>query len=386
MFRKRSTIGLAAVALLVFCIAGLVVVALGVSLLRDELVPSTEQARTTRDELPDKPPTGRERIDLSRPLAMERVEYDSAVAVVEQVSASVVTVISRGSGTLGLSESVSTGTGFIVHAGGYIVTNAHVVAGGEEFVVVFADGTATDAELTGSDPISDLAVIRVENGPLAIVPLGDSNALRPGQPVLAIGSPLGEFTNTVTQGVVSALGRTLAEQPGQPELTGLIQHDAAINPGNSGGPLLNFAAEVVGVNTLGIQRTSEGDPAQGLFFAIPANTVREIATKLIESGFVEYPFMGVETVTITPQVAAENDLPVDAGEFVVRVLGSSPADDGGMEDGDIIVSIDGERIDRSRTFTQILFAHTAGERIDVEVLRDGERIVLEIVLAQRPAE
>jgi len=154
-------------------------------------------------------------------------------------------------------------------------------------LVVFADGQEADGELIGADPTSDLAVLQVDVAVPAVAPLGDSNALRPGQPVLAIGSPLGAFTNTVSQGIVSALGRNLAKEPGRPALSGLVQHDAAINPGNSGGPLLNFAGEVIGVNTLGIQQTENGVLAQGLFFAIPSNTVREVATRLIEDGAVE---------------------------------------------------------------------------------------------------
>jgi 2-alkenal reductase len=184
--------------------------------------------------------------------------------------------------------------------------------------------------------------------------------------------------------VVSALGRSLTENPGQPELSGLIQHDAAINPGNSGGPLFNFAGEVVGVNTLGIQRTENGDPAQGLYFAIPSNTVREIAVKLIEDGAVDYPFLGIDTIAITPEIAARNDLPVEYGVFVVRVLGDGPADDAGVKPGDVILSIGGQRIGQGMSFTEVLFQHSPGERVSLEVFRDGETFGVEVTLGERP--
>jgi 2-alkenal reductase len=197
----------------------------------------------------------------------------SAVDIVEQVGPAVVTVINeqRFNDNEGTElEPVGSGTGFIIDDQGHIVTNWHVVDGGDNFEVIFADGTTVSAELVGTDEVSDLAVVKVDGDLPGVVSLGDSDALKPGQPVLAIGSPLGAFTNTVTQGIVSAIGRDF---PGSQTYTNLIQHDAAINPGNSGGPLFNFAGEVVGVNTLGIPQASTGEIVQGVFFAIPYNTV-----------------------------------------------------------------------------------------------------------------
>ena len=381
--RSAITLGLAVIALL--CMVGLLAVALNDASDDQDERDATQQARQVQPETDDRPPGGRQPTDLSLDVNATRVTQPSAIEVVELVQDAVVTVISRERAAFGNTVATSTGTGFVVDRNGYIVTNAHVVDGGAEFLVVFADGRRTGAELIGSDPISDLAVIRVNVAVPAVVPLGDSNALLPGQPVIAIGSPLGAFTNTVTQGVVSAVGRSLAPQPGQPELSGLVQHDAAINPGNSGGPLLNFAGEVIGVNTLGIQTTEDGQPAQGLFFAIPSNTVREIANRLIENGRIEYPFLGVESVTITPDVAARNDLPTDYGELVVEVVEDGPAEDAGVRSGDIILAIDGEPVNLGRSFTEVLFGHAAGERVTLAVVRGGDEIEIVVVLDKRPS-
>jgi 2-alkenal reductase len=363
------------------CVLGLIVVALRDD--SDEVL--TPQARQEEPDGNNRPPTGRQPIELTTNLSTTRAALPSAVEVIELARSAVVTVISSNSSQFDEAGTVLTGTGFIVDRNGYIVTNAHVVAGGESYLVVFADGQEAEGELIGADPISDLAVIKVGVAVPSVAPLGDSNALRAGQPVLAIGSPLGELTNTVTQGIVSALGRSLAAEPGRPALSGLVQHDAAINPGNSGGPLLNFAGEVIGINTLGIQQAENGELAQGLFFAIPSNTVRQIATRLIQDGDVEYPFLGVESLPITPEVAARNDLPIDHGEYVVSVVDDGPADEADIREGDVLLSIDGETINQGRPFTEVLFAHAVGESVTLDVFRDGDTIEIEVVLGSRPA-
>jgi 2-alkenal reductase len=368
-------LGVAVFALI--CVVGLLAVMVGESLIDD---PTPTRIAQTRQESMGGTPIAGELTHRS-----DAPELASAIEVVSLVEDAVVTVYNRGESRFGdFDVTNSSGTGFVISSDGYIVTNNHVVEGGESFTAVFANGDAVDAELIGADPITDLAVIKVEGRVPGVVALGDSNKLRPGQPVLAIGSPLGEFTNTVTQGIVGALGRSLTETPGRPALTGLIQHDAAINPGNSGGPLFNFAGEVVGVNTLGIQQTAEGEPAQGLFFAIPSNTVREIAATLIEEGEVNYAYLGVETLSISPEIAGQNDLPVDYGVFVVRVVRDGPADDAGLTAGDVILSIDGARIGQGRSFMEVLFEHSPGERVALDVLRDDETITVEVVLGERP--
>lgn len=310
-----------------------------------------------------------------------------AVAVVSAVTPAVVTVI-RDDGDGGQIDTASTptGTGFIIDGEGRIVTSNQVVAGGERFLVVYANGKAVRGELVGGDPISDLAVIDVDGDVPGVVALGDSSALRPGQPVLAIGSPLGAFTNSVTQGVISALGRTLPSQGGQADRTGLIQHDAAITTGNLGGPLVDFAGDVVGVNTASVQQTGAGQPAQGLFFAIPANTVRKIAAALIADGEVIYPYLGIESTPLTAELAANNGLMVEDGQFVVSVVDGGPASAAGLRVGDAVTAIDGTAVDARHPFAEALFAFRPGDRVTLSVARGDARLEIVVELGERPGD
>ena len=315
----------------------------------------------------------------------------SAVEVVDRVRPAVVTVVNEQRvGGFGSDEAqeAGRGTGFIIDEQGHIVTNWHVVAGGDRFEVIFADGEKRPAELVGADQLSDLAVVRIDDPVPATVPFGDSDALRPGQPVLAIGSPLGEFTSTVTDGIVSALGRDLPGSPaqGDPSYSNLIQHNAAINPGNSGGPLFDLSGQVVGVNTLGIPQTSQGVPAQGLFFAIPSNTVKRITTQLIEQGRVAYPYLGVEVVDITPEIASQNDLPFDYGAYIARVGRDGPAEEAGIREGDFILAIGDHPIDEQSSFTEALFNYQPGDTVGVTVRRGDEEERLNVTLAERPPQ
>lgn len=306
--------------------------------------------------------------------------------IVAQVGPSVVTVINeqRFQGDDGSRvQPVGSGTGFIIDEDGHIVTNNHVVQGGDRFEVIFADGSVREAELVGADPLSDLAVVQVDGDLPGFVPLGDSDALLPGQPVLAIGSPLGAFTNTVTQGIVSAIGRDF---PNSQIYTNLVQHDAAINPGNSGGPLFNFAGEVIGVNTLGLPIDEQGDPVQGLFFAIPSNTVKEIATKLIEEGEVVYPYFGIEFDNVTQDVVAQLDLNVQNGVIVLGVADGGPAEQAGVQVGDVVVAIGGIEINQDTSFSEALFEYEPGDTVEVTIVREGEELTLEVTLAQRPSD
>ncbi len=305
-----------------------------------------------------------------------------AVAIVERVAPAVVTVnnLQELGGFFSTGEPTATGagTGFIINDQGYIVTNEHVVRNGQEFEVAFASGETRPAELIGADPLSDLAVVQVEGEVPATIALGDSETLRVGQPALALGSPLGQFTNTVTQGIISALNRDFPyTSPCSGTYSNLIQHDAAINPGNSGGPLINAAGEVIGVNTLGI----EG--AQGLFFAVPASTVSEITTAIIEDGEVQYPFFGVTGAPVTEQVAAQEDLAVDRGHYVGEVVPGEAAAEAGIEAGDVIVSLGGQDIDDRNTFSEVLYTHLPGDTVDVTVQRGDEEIQTQVTLGER---
>ncbi len=313
----------------------------------------------------------------------------SAAEVVERVRPAVVTVINEqrrgglGADTGGL-QPAGAGTGFIIDDEGHIVTNWHVVDGGDEFEVIFADGEARPADLVGADEVSDLAVVRVEGDLPPAVPFGESNALEPGQPVLAMGSPLGTFTNTVTKGIISALGRTFPPTAGVPTIyTNLIQHDAAINPGNSGGPLFNLAGEVIGVNTLGIPEEN-GQPVQGLFFAIPSDTVQKIAAQLIADGEVQYPYLGVAVAPVTEELAVQENLPISQGVLVTDVEAGSPAAEAGIREGDVLVALEGVTINRDNSLAEVLFAFAPGDTVQVAVQRGDERLEVDVMLGERP--
>jgi 2-alkenal reductase len=314
------------------------------------------------------------------------------VDVVKRVGPAVVTVINQqtvtgfGAAPGGELVPAGAGTGFIINEEGHIVTNWHVVTGGEEFQVVFADGETREAELVGSDQISDLAVVKVDGDVPGTVGFGDSSLLQPGQPVLAIGSPLGAFTNTVTDGIVSGIGRDIApsEDPCAHPYTNLIQHDAPINVGNSGGPLLNLDGEVVGVNTLGIPEANN-QPVQGLFFAIPSNTVKKITDQIIAEGGVTYPYVGVTTCPVTPDVAAQLGLSVDYGVYVIEVGPDTPAEDAGIEVDDIILELNGQRIDQETPFIEALFEYSPGDTVELKIQRGDDEETVSVTLGERPA-
>jgi S1-C subfamily serine protease len=235
------------------------------------------------------------------------------------------------------------GSGFIMTANGEIVTNAHVISGADEVTVTLKDGRTFKGKVMGEDPLTDVAVVKIQAQNLPTVKLGDSNQLKPGEWAIAIGNPLG-LDNTVTEGIISATGRTGGQVGAPDKRVDFIQTDAAINPGNSGGPLLNAQGEVVGVNTAIIQ------DAQGIGFAIPINTVQRISQQLVAKGTVQHPYLGLQMVTLTPQVkqrindAANGDLKVNDnnGILVARVTPDSPAERSGLKVGDVIQSVDGQ--------------------------------------------
>ncbi|MCC7021765.1 MAG: trypsin-like peptidase domain-containing protein [Thermomicrobiales bacterium] len=299
--------------------------------------------------------------------------------VVEKVGPAVVTVIneqvSDGATTV---VPVGSGSGFILDEEGHIITNQHVVAGGTEFVVVLADGREAPATLVGADANSDVAVLKIDSPVPAVAKMGDSEALLPGQPVLALGSPLGTLTNTVTEGIVSALGRSIPDEDGGPELVKLIQHDAAINPGNSGGPLVTLNGEVVGINTLGIVE------AQGIFFAVPSETIQRVATELIARGKVEYPYLGLQLTQLDDQLILQWGLPVDAGYYVSGVVPGSPSAAAGMQVGDIVTAVNLERVGERQSLVGTLFQYKPGDTVQLTVQRGLVSMRIDIHLATRP--
>jgi len=316
----------------------------------------------------------------------------AAIEAVRKVSPAVVTVVntlnigSTGRTRLlpGQEAPKASGSGVIIDKAGYIITNNHVVENSQKLEVIFADGTKASAKLIGTDVFADLAVIRVDGAVPAIASLGDSDALQPGESVLAIGSPLGDFQGTVTAGVVSALNRQLDTGEGY-SLEGLIQTDAAINSGNSGGPLINLAGQVVGINTAVVRGSGfSGYQAEGLGFAVPANTAREVSQQIIRNGYMARPYLGVRYTNIDPSVAAANDLPVKWGIYVGAVEPNTAAAKAGLQEKDIIIALGGQEINEKNPFVNILLRRRPGETVDLRVLRDGKEITLRVTLDERP--
>ncbi len=276
-----------------------------------------------------------------------------------------------------------TGSGFIVTADGQVLTNAHVVDGTDTVDVTLKDGRTFRGRVVGSDSVTDVAVIKIDTDDLPTVTMGRSDTLAPGQWAIAIGNPLG-LDNTVTAGIISAIGRS-SSQVGVPDKrVSFIQTDAAINPGNSGGPLLNAQGEVIGMNT-----AIRAD-AQGLGFAIPIETAQRVANQLLVKGKVEHPFLGVQMVDLTPSVRQEfNERPdsplkvsLDEGVLIVRVLEASPADKAGLKQGDVIQKVGGKAIKTAADVQSQVEASKIGENLELEVLRNGR--VLKIPVKPQP--
>lgn len=315
------------------------------------------------------------------------VEIETALTdSVDRIAPAVVTVVNHMQSVStplgGPAQPTASGSGVIIDADGYVVTNNHVVENSTSLEVVLASGETRAAELVGSDPFSDIAVLRVE-GPLpASAPWGNSDALRPGEPVIAIGSPLGEFTNTVTVGVVSATGRSIETSSGY-RMEDLIQTDAAINRGNSGGPLVNLAGQVVGINTLVVRGNGSSDVAEGLGFAIASNSARAVADQIIREGHVARPYLGIRWAWISPQVAMLNRLPLKYGAYLREVASGGPAAEAGLESGDIITALAGVELDADHPFINELLKHQPGEKVEVTFWRDGETHQTEVILGER---
>jgi S1-C subfamily serine protease len=262
------------------------------------------------------------------------------------------------------------GSGFVVDARGYILTNNHVVEGADDIKVTLTDGRTFRGALVGADPFSDLAVVKIDGTKLPVLSLGDSTKLAVGETVIAIGNPLWlEGGPTVTSGVVSALGRSMEEKD-LPTLHNLIQTDAAINPGNSGGPLLNVRGQAVGINTAVIAS------AHGIGFAIAANTAKPILRVLMTAGRIVRPSLRVRAVSVTPQVAYANSLSLTRGALIVSVETGGPAEAAGFQPGDVVVAIDGKSVTDLHHFHDILQRHPIGVPVAVTVRRDGEILTL----------
>jgi 2-alkenal reductase len=312
-----------------------------------------------------------------------QVDVNTAVeAAVAQVGPAVVTVVN----TLPQGAGQASGSGVIISPEGYVITNNHVVAGAAQLNVIFRDGESVQADLIGSDEFADLAVLKIPAPVPAHAELGNSDALNPGETVIAIGSPLGDFKNTVTVGVVSATGRTIETDRGF-QMEDLIQTDAAINHGNSGGPLVNLAGQVIGINTLVVRGNgSSFDQAEGLGFAIASNTVRAVSDQLVARGFVTRPYLGIGWDLITPGLAQLNGLPIEWGVYVRSVGAGSPAEQSGLQPGDIITQMDGMPLDEQHPFINTLLGYSVGQEVRLQVLRGGQFLDLSVRLGERPRE
>ena len=356
------------------------------------------------------PPTAITASPMAAPISDETEAANAletqVIAVYEAVSPAVVNITNR-SYVYMFRQAVpqeGTGSGFVYDAERHIVTNYHVVEDAEELLVTLASGQVYEAEIVGTDPSNDLAVIRIDAGANLPEPvaLGDSDELRVGQFVLAIGNPFG-LGQTLTTGVVSALGRVI-ESPEDNRFIGeAIQTDAAINPGNSGGPLLDLKGHVIGVNS---QIISPSGASSGIGFAVSANTLRRVVPELIEQGYYPHPWLGTQMLPLTPSTAkafrdAGMNVPVDAGLLVIEAVKGAPADKAGIRggsrvvrignyqiplDGDIIIAIDGEPVNDFQTLTVYLEAETTvSDTVDVTIIRNGEELTVPVTLGERPA-
>lgn len=287
-------------------------------------------------------------------------------------------------------QEVGGGSGFIISSDGLILTNKHVVSDtSASYTVITNDGTKYDAKVLARDPSQDFAVVKINATGLPTVTLGDSDGLELGQTAIAIGNALGQFSNTVSVGVVSGLERTVTasdESGGSQEtIQGVIQTDAAINPGNSGGPLLNLQGQVIGINT------AVASGAQSIGFAIPINRAKHDITSVEATGNIQSAFLGVRYLMITADLAKQQNLPVSEGALVrgssdgPAVEPGSPAAKAGIQAEDIILTVNGEQINADHTLSDIITGHNVGDALTLTINRGGKEMTLQVTLAARPA-
>ena len=276
------------------------------------------------------------------------------------------------------STSAASGSGFIISDDGYILTNFHVIENSNSITVAMYDGTEYEAELIGYDESNDIAVLKVEAEDLAPVILGDTDKLNVGDPVVAIGNPLGELTFSLTAGTVSAMGRTVTMSNGI--TMKLIQTDCAINSGNSGGALFNMYGEVIGITNAKYSSSSSGASIDNIGFAIPLNDVRSIVESIIENGYISKPYIGV-TVSDVSEESQSYGLP--AGAAVKTIAEESPAEEGGLKVGDIITSVNGQEIDGSSALVDFIGSCQVGQELKLSVYRKGDILELTLVVGEQ---
>ncbi len=386
---NRSRLGM--LGLVTVAVVALISGALGGYVAGKNATPSTTIIRQTA--LPSgnsgNPASSVASIDSTAPMSWVQVAHEAGPAVV-----TVINQLKPQQGLFGYSPGgTGEGSGFVIDHKGDIVTNNHVVDQAQSLQVVFANGKKANAQLVRADPLRDLAVVHVSVPVTAVLRFGDSNALQPGQPVMAIGSALGQYRNTVTAGVVSALGRTIQEPPSPKfsagvSLHNMLQTDTAINQGNSGGPLLNDRGEVVGVNTLisrGAQQTDifgagSSVVAEGLGFAIPSSTVSNVAARLVQNK--PSAFLGVQYHQINQQEATYYNLPI--GAYINAVRPNSPASRAGLHQRDVITKINGQPINDTYSLEQVVAEHTPGQTVGITIWRSGTTFTRKVKLGATP--
>lgn len=328
--------------------------------------------------------------DLQRQTVVQ--EGDLIADVAKELDKSVVSIVTRQVTSdmfLGTQQGQGAGTGVVIDNKGLILTNKHVVPSGTNRVqVVAADGTTySEVEIVGRDPLNDLAILRVKNADkLSPARLGDSDKVRTGQKVIAIGNALGQFQNTVTSGIISGLGRPVAAQSESgtevEQLTNLFQTDAAINSGNSGGPLLNYNGEVIGINT------AIAADAQNIGFAIPINEAKGIIASVQSTGKLSRPYIGVRYISLTPALAKQLNLSINQGAYIPEETGSivrgGPADQAGLRAGDVITKVEDQTLSVRSSLVSLIGSHAVGDTISLTIVRGGKEQTLDIKLGEAP--
>src|SRR6266487_3780644 len=301
-------------------------------------------------------------------------------AVINKVRPEVVLI------TISTPQGTGLGSGVIIDNRGYIVTNNHVVSGARTAQVTLYDGTKADAQISGTDPADDLAVIKITPPAkgMAVATLGDSSKLAVGADVLAIGNPLG-ITQTVTNGIVSALGRTVSEGPGGAVIPNAIQTDAPINPGNSGGALVDLQGNLVGIPTLTAIDPEFNTPANGVGFAIPSNRVSFIVPQIIQSGKVTHTgraALGISGATVDQNLQAQDNLSVDHGVLIANLVSGGAAEKAGLQAGDVIVQVGNTQVADNSTLVSALITYSPGQTVPVKVYRGNQQLTINVTLGE----
>ena len=374
---------------------GLVVLICGLVLIEAGVVDTSDDSSASSDVVTPAP-LAQPASDSGDQNASVHEIYERDAQGVAFISAQVVQSSESVFGLPQQQQSTATGSGFLIDDEGHILTNAHVVEGAKSVTVQLGDRDPQDAEIVGSDPSTDIALLKVDNtegvNPL---PLGDSTKVQVGDPVVAIGNPFG-LDRTVTTGIVSALQRQI-QAPNGFSISDVIQTDAAINPGNSGGPLIDGAGQVIGINS---QIESQSGGNVGIGFAVPIKTAIDVVSQLEDGGEVHRAYLGISGGDITPDVAQALNLPVEQGVLVEQVLNGGPADDAGIKGatgqatiggqtvpvgGDIITKVDGKEVTSMEAVISAVNAHQPGDELTLTVSRDGQEQDITVKLGDRPA-